>query len=659
MAEHTNGAFSTESPDAAKLVCEIERSQIIAMSRAGNDLFIHTTLGTVIQVEGFFLKSNGASDLLLIRESDGSMWQVVFSQNGNSTVMSEYIPYDANAVLAKNVAVVDPLEQGSADAEPAEAVSTMDALKEGAADAALTEDVATVAPVEESPAEAAYFVAIQSYTESATSKTGADGFTIRLNGVAKGMQIGDQVRIYEGDTLLGVAEVDANGNWFFDVTSTPGGRHVYLARIVTAEGLRTDAVGNLALDLETPSSLSIPSLPLWIVGGLGVAGAVVAIAHNDSGSGNNDSPSSPTNTPTIRIVDYTSNTEANLGNAGNGTITNDPTPTLNGTVTGLRAGGSIRIYEDSTLLGTATVSGQNWTFAVPHTSDGTHTYVAVLADVLGNDGTIRSQLTLTVDTTAPTQTVTIDSIYDNAGQADNLISGDQTDDPTPTLEGTLSAELGTTEYLAIFRDGVEVGTATVTDMEWTFSDTLAADGSYTYTAAVKDLAGNLGHGSGDFTLILDTADTTNAMTNTSATETPVGMGETNSAITSSGGDDIIELADGNTNTLVYRLLNETDATGGNGHDQVTGFTVGLFGSDTGADRIDLGELLSGSGLNADSDIDAVSQYVGVKSDGTHTTLQVDLDGSGGTFAMTDIITLNDVNTDLTTLLANQQLALYG
>ncbi|MGU0057381.1 type I secretion C-terminal target domain-containing protein [Enterobacter hormaechei] len=47
--------------------------------------------------------------------------------------------------------------------------------------------------------------------------------------------------------------------------------------------------------------------------------------------------------------------------------------------------------------------------------------------------------------------------------------------------------------------------------------------------------------------------------------------------------------------MLYKLINASDATGGNGSDVVNGFTVGTWEGTADTDRIDLRDLLSDSG----------------------------------------------------------------
>ncbi|HDC4368709.1 TPA: Ig-like domain-containing protein [Enterobacter cloacae] len=135
-----------------------------------------------------------------------------------------------------------------------------------------------------------------------------------------------------------------------------------------------------------------------------------------------------------------------------------------------------------------------------------------------------------------------------------------------------------------------------------------------------------------------------------------------------GGNDTFNIGSGGHDTLLYKLINATDATGGNGHDVVNGFTVGTWEGTADTDRIDLRDLLSGSGYTGtgsasyvngvatlDSSAGNITDYIRVVQNGSNTEIQVDLDGTGGQFSPTTLVTLNGVQTDLATLLANHQL----
>ncbi|KTJ43011.1 Ig-like domain-containing protein [Enterobacter hormaechei] len=135
-----------------------------------------------------------------------------------------------------------------------------------------------------------------------------------------------------------------------------------------------------------------------------------------------------------------------------------------------------------------------------------------------------------------------------------------------------------------------------------------------------------------------------------------------------GGNDTFNIGSGGHDTLLYKLINASDATGGNGSDVVNGFTVGTWEGTADTDRIDLRDLLSDSGYTGtgsasyvngvatlDSSAGNIADYIRVVQNGSNTEIQVDPDGTGGQFSPTTLVTLNGVQTDLATLLANHQL----
>lgn len=141
-----------------------------------------------------------------------------------------------------------------------------------------------------------------------------------------------------------------------------------------------------------------------------------------------------------------------------------------------------------------------------------------------------------------------------------------------------------------------------------------------------------------------------------------------------GGDDTYHLESGGHDLLLYRLIQQDDATGGNGHDTVYGFKVGTYIDadkskiDADADRIDVKDLLQGYRADADGAAhfddkgkaqidwgDNIKDFLSTRVENGNTILSVDRDGKGGTFQSTDLLTLNNVQTDLETLLANHQI----
>ena len=130
-------------------------------------------------------------------------------------------------------------------------------------------------------------------------------------------------------------------------------------------------------------------------------------------------------------------------------------------------------------------------------------------------------------------------------------------------------------------------------------------------------------------------------------------------------DDIFNLIDGTQQTLIYKLLDAVDATGGNGHDVVNNFTIGDATINKDADIINLKELLNFKGtvsfynddgeLILDDSSKEILDYIRVDHEGNDTIISIDRDGLADGYEFTKILTLKDTDTDLLTLLSNHQI----
>lgn len=117
-------------------------------------------------------------------------------------------------------------------------------------------------------------------------------------------------------------------------------------------------------------------------------------------------------------------------------------------------------------------------------------------------------------------------------------------------------------------------------------------------------------------------------------------------VISSAANDTFSLGDGQ-DTLIFEVLNDADATGGNGLDHWTDFSVGL-----GGDVLDVSALLKDSGVTKDT----LAEFLDVRMVGDHTVLSIDRDGNGGKYQSTDLIVLEDVrNTTLDDLINQSQI----
>jgi len=179
------------------------------------------------------------------------------------------------------------------------------------------------------------------------------------------------IKLFDKGTLLGTAVSNANGIWVIDRAPLDDGTHQMADGLHTLTVRQYDGFGNespLSDGLNFTLDTAAP----------GKAGKPVLDAASDTGK---------------------------FGDDG---ITSDNTPTIKGTAA--EAGGTVRVYEGETLLGTAEVKAdKTWSFTVgsqngyPATlSDATHSLSARQVDAAGNVSEASSALSLTIDTVAPT-----------------------------------------------------------------------------------------------------------------------------------------------------------------------------------------------------------------------------------------------------------------
>ncbi|MEZ2496967.1 Ig-like domain-containing protein [Escherichia fergusonii] len=246
----------------------------------------------------------------------------------------------------------------------------------------------------------------------------------------------------------------------------------------------------------------------------------------------------------------------------------------------------------------------------------------------------------------------------------------------------LSAEVGTAS-----NNGKFVGTGyNDTFFATAGTDTYDGSGGWVYSSGTGTWLANGGMDVVDFrlstvgvtaNLSVTTAQATGFNTSTFTNIEGISGSNFNDTLTGSSGDnqlegrgghDTINIGNGGHDTLLYKLLSASDATGGNGSDVVNGFTVGTWEGTADTDRIDIRELLQGSGytgngkasyVNGVATLDAqagnIGDFVKVTQSGSDTIVQIDRDGTGGNFATANVVTLTGVHTDLATLLANHQL----
>ncbi|WP_430389232.1 Ig-like domain-containing protein [Dyella sp. 20L07] len=276
-----------------------------------------------------------------------------------------------------------------------------------------------------------------------------------------GQEPGDKVIIMDNGKPIGDVVVDENGNWSF----TPS--------VPLAEGEH-----ELSVVVQDPAGNSSEPSDPWLV--------IV--------------DTTPPGKPSIGdIVDDAGDI---VGSIPNGGVTDDTTPTINGS--GQEPGDTVIIIDNGKPIGDVVVDENgNWSFTpdVP-LAEGEHELSVVVQDPAGNSSEPSDPWLVIVDTTPPAKP-TIDSVYDDVGTVQgNLKPGDSTDDTMPTLSG--KAEAGST--VIIYDGKTEIGRVPAdANGNWTFTpSTPLSEGPHNLTVTATDAAGNTSVPSDAFPLTVDT-----------------------------------------------------------------------------------------------------------------------------------------------------------
>ncbi|MED5609695.1 Ig-like domain-containing protein, partial [Pseudomonas sp. JH-2] len=364
---------------------------------------------------------------------------------------------------------------------------------------------------------------------------------------------GATVTIKDGDSVLGTAIVDGEGNWSFTPAEALGeGEHsittvvsdaagnvsepsdalvlvvdtrplvVSVAKALDDAGSLTAELGNGAVtDDRTPTLVGSATAGalVTVMDGASVLGSVVADAAGawslelpeqadgsysydvTASNGANSAStrfeltidgSAPAKPGAILAVDNLGDVTGPIDNG----ITDDSTPTFSGSA---EPGSVVTILDGGSVLGTAVADGDgNWSFtpAQPLT-DGEHAISVTATDAAGNVSEPSDVLALTVDTSDVL--VSIEAAIDDIGEPQSLSNNALTNDATPTLVGKTLADA----VVVIFEGEVEIGSVTAdAEGNWSFQLPAQADGEHTYTASVSNGANS---GSAEFSLNVDTA----------------------------------------------------------------------------------------------------------------------------------------------------------
>ncbi|WP_246020114.1 Ig-like domain-containing protein [Limnobaculum zhutongyuii] len=268
------------------------------------------------------------------------------------------------------------------------------------------------------------------------------------------------VTIYNGNTVVGKADVNGSGDWTFTPsTALIDGDYKFTITVTDKAGNTGAATDQFDLTIDTSKV-------------------------------------------TVKIVKLLDDIGDITGPITPGTgVTDDTRPEIIGEG---KTGSIIKVYDGENLLGSTTVKADgSWTFTpTVDMGQGTHSITATATDLAGNTSPKTSPFIFEIDTLKPSMP-TIDSAVDDVGDIQGpLANNGWTDDPTPTLIG--KAEKGST--VKVYDGDALLGTvvANSTTGAWSFTPASGLpEGEHKFHVTATDKAGNVSSPSTDFILTLD------------------------------------------------------------------------------------------------------------------------------------------------------------
>lgn len=279
-------------------------------------------------------------------------------------------------------------------------------------------------------------------------------------------------------------------------------------------------------------------------------------------------------------------------------------------------GSTVVVMEGTTKLGELTVGESgSFSFTLPTAKLNGEIMSLTATDKAGNTSV---PSTVEADDTTPPATPLITNVVDNVPDTIGTIaSGSLSDDRTPLISGT--GEIGTKIY--VYSEQMQIGFTEVDSAgNWSFQVPASlTDGLHSLTADAVDRRGNHSLISETWTIDVDPL-APNPPTTSVAT----------AAFAQSEEPIVSTLSASNTGeTLIYNVLSD------NGGEHVSNFSLAQ------GDKIDISQLLVG--WNGDGNTLGDYLHVASNSDGS-TTITLDRDGAGTSFAPATLVTLDNVQT---------------
>ena len=203
---------------------------------------------------------------------------------------------------------------------------------------------------------------------------------------------------------------------------------------------------------------------------------------------------------TFELID---NVAPVIGSIGNGTTTDDATPTITGTA---EAGAIIQAFDGvGNPIGSPVVAASNGTWTINLSTplvDGAHAISVTATDAAGNTSTPSSPINFTVNTAGVTIPI-INSYTDNVTPVTGVFaSGSITNDTVPTFTGTKQSDTEVRLYI----NGVQVGGVAnvASGNTWSIDAMLPSEGTHSVVAVSTNPLTGVTATSSTFIVTLDT-----------------------------------------------------------------------------------------------------------------------------------------------------------
>jgi len=204
--------------------------------------------------------------------------------------------------------------------------------------------------------------------------------------------------------------------------------------------------------------------------------------------------------------------------------------------------------------------------------------------------------------------------------------GGQTTDGSPILVGTVEAVLASGEEVIVYRDGQEVGRATVDAQQWSFTDTGVPTGEHRYTVRIADDQGNQSPLSDPYTIFVDgtapvapvveavTGDNQISAAEAAAGVTVNGAAEAGARVTARWGGSTVTTEAGDDGRFVLQF--DSDKVPSQGVQVLEVTAIDSFGNTS--DATSQSVLLPGNAIEIIGVIDNVGSVTGQLADGSIT-----------------------------------------